>query len=160
MQNCDSQKSQGNISAQFSIVNNLNGCLKGWGRRETVTAVGCLFPSTFKDPLNVPDMMRRVTTSQTMMIVFCRTSFPSFARGQYWRISYACYSFTSRVFWVLINTNKDTCMFGLQKTTDNFYLKFNEQRYFIRSWIRIPLKWILLFFFFAGVRPLACITHH
>lgn len=31
------------VSSQFSIVNNLKGCLKGWGRGETVAAVLCFF---------------------------------------------------------------------------------------------------------------------
>lgn len=30
-------------SSQFSIVNNLNGCLKGWSRRETAAATLCFF---------------------------------------------------------------------------------------------------------------------
>lgn len=30
-------------SSWFSIVNNLNGCLKGWSRRETVAAALCFF---------------------------------------------------------------------------------------------------------------------
>lgn len=30
-------------SSPFSIVNNLNGCLKGWSRRETVAAALCFF---------------------------------------------------------------------------------------------------------------------
>lgn len=46
MQNCDSEISVKHLttsreSSQFSIVNNLNGCLKGWRRRETLAAALC-----------------------------------------------------------------------------------------------------------------------
>lgn len=96
-------------SSQLSMVNNLKGCLRGWSRQEAVTAAPRLFPSTFKDLLNVPDVMRRLTTSQKVMIILCRTSFPSFAWGQYRKINAACFlsSSASRIFWVFINTNKD-----------------------------------------------------
>lgn len=96
-------------SSQLSMVNNLSGCLRGRSRQEAVTAALRLFPCTFKDPLNVPDVMRRGTTPQKVMILLRGTSFPSFAWGQYREISAACFlsSSASRTFWVFINTERD-----------------------------------------------------